>query len=104
MTFLFALLAALAFASGGVLMKHADGLRAAGPTAGYIALFAVGAVLQSLAMRGHDLGALYVLILGLEAALAFGFGVLLFGEPVTALRVTALALTVAGIALLRTTA
>lgn len=101
MKLILALLAALSFTSGGVLMKHADGARHVAPTIGFIGLFAVGALLQSYAMRGADLGALYILVLGAEAALAFGFGVWLFGESVTPVKVAAVALVVAGIALLR---
>lgn len=37
-----AMLAALAFTTGGVVMKHAAGVRHAGPVAGYVILFALG--------------------------------------------------------------
>lgn len=96
-------LAALAFTVGGVFMKHADGLRHALPVAGFVALFAFGAAMQSQAMRGSELGATYVLVLGLEAALAFGLGVAFFGEAVTSAKVSAVVLIVVGIALLRST-
>lgn len=96
-----ALLAALAFTAGGVLMKQAEGLRHAGPVAGFVALFAVGAALQSQAMRGAELGATYVLVLGLEAILAFGLGVVLFQEAVTPMKLAAVVLIIAGIAVLR---
>ncbi len=94
-------LAALAFTLGGVFMKYADGLTHAGPTAAFVALFGVGAVLQSRAMRGAELGTTYILVLGLEAILAFGLGVWLFGESVTVPKAAAVVLIVAGIALLR---
>ncbi len=96
-----ALLAALAFTSGGVAMKHADGLQHAVPVTIFVALFSLGAVLQSQAMRGTDLGVTYILVLGLEAALAFGMGAVFFGEAVTLQKTTAVALIVAGIAFLR---
>lgn len=96
-----AILAALSFTGGGVLMKHADGLRHTWPVVGFIALFSVGAAIQSQAMRGAELGTTYVLVLGLEAALAFGFGVAIFGETATAPKITAVMLIVAGIAILR---
>lgn len=101
MTLTMPILAALAFTLGGVFMKHADGLRHAGPVAGFVALFGVGAALQSQAMRRAELGPTYILVLGLEAILAFGLGVWLFGESVTPARVAAVVLIVAGIALLR---
>ena len=101
MPFILAVLAALAFTTGGVLMKYADGLRHAAAVAGFVALFAAGAMLQSLAMRGSELGVTYVLVLGLEAVLAFGLGVTIFHEEPTVTKLTAVALVVVGIALLR---
>lgn len=101
MTLMLSILAALAFALGGVFMKYADGLRHAGPIVGFVTLFGAGAAVQSLAMRGAELGATYILVLGLEAMLAFGLGVSLFGETVTGSKVSAVVLIVAGIALLR---
>jgi multidrug transporter EmrE-like cation transporter len=96
-----ACLAALAFTTGGVFMKQADGVRHALPVAAYVMLFGVGAALQSQAMRGTDLGATYVLVLGLEAALALTMGVLLFGESITVQKAGAVLLIVVGIAVLR---
>ena len=98
---LLAILAALAFTAGGVFMKYADGARHAVPVAGYLALFAIGATLQSQAMRGTGLGATYVLVLGLEAAIACGLGVVLFDETATWRKLASVILIVAGIALLR---
>jgi len=98
---LLAILAALSFTSGGVFMKYADGARHAVPVVAYITVFGIGAVLQSQAMRGTGLGATYILVLGLEAALAFGLGVVLFDEAATWRKLAAVTLIVAGIALLR---
>jgi hypothetical protein len=39
-----------------------------------------GEGLQSQAMRGTELGPTYIMVLGLEAALAFGFGTFIFGR------------------------
>jgi multidrug transporter EmrE-like cation transporter len=103
MPMLLAFSAALAFTTGGVFMKYADGVERPGPVAGFVVLFAVGAALQSLAMRGEELGVVYILVLGLEAALAFGLGILLFDEAASARKVAAVALIVGGIALLRWT-
>ena len=94
-------IAALAFTVGGVFMKHADGVRNASATALFLLLFAFGAVIQSQAMRGAELGATYVVVLGLEAALALAFGTLLFAEPLTMPKIGAVVLIVSGIALLR---
>jgi quaternary ammonium compound-resistance protein SugE len=101
MRFALPVLAALAFAVGGVFMKGADGVRHPWPVTAFVALFSVGAALQSLAMRGEELGVTYILVLGLEALLAFGLGVWLFGETLKVSKVVAVLLVVAGIALLR---
>jgi quaternary ammonium compound-resistance protein SugE len=97
-----AALAAFAFTLGGVLMKYADGLNRPLPAVGFLVLFGAGAVAQSLALRDVELGTTYILVLGLEAALAFGFGIVLFGESVTATKAAAVLLILTGIALLRT--
>lgn len=101
MYLLLASLAALAFTTGGIFMKQADGLRHALPIAGFLGLFGVGAALQSQAMQGADLGATYILVLGLEAALAYAMGVAFFGEAVTIQKSAAVVLIVVGIAFLR---
>jgi multidrug transporter EmrE-like cation transporter len=95
------LLAALAFTAGGIVMKVADGVRLSFATASFLALFAAGAALQATALRGADLGPTYVVVLGLEAALALVFGTLFYAEPVTVPKLAAVLLIVAGIALLR---
>lgn len=102
MQFALMALAALAYTLGGILMKHADGLRHLTLAGGFLVLFAIGAVLQSLAMRNSDLGTTYVIVLGLEAALALTFGVFLFAEPITITKFVAVLLIVSGISLLRT--
>jgi small multidrug resistance pump/quaternary ammonium compound-resistance protein SugE len=94
-------LAALAFTVGGVFMKYADGLRNTWASVLFLVMFGIGAVLQSQAMRGGELGVIYILVLGLEAALAFGFGTIIFGEAVTLTKIVAILLIVSGIALLR---
>lgn len=94
-------LAATAFALGGVLMKLAQGLSRPLPTLGYLALFGVGAVLQALALRQEALGVVYLAVLGLEAALTLVFSVALFHEGLSPTRVLAVGLILAGVALLR---
>jgi quaternary ammonium compound-resistance protein SugE len=90
-----------AFTAGGVFMKHADGLRNLMPSALFLTLFALGASLQSQALRRAELGVTYILILGIEAMLAFGFGVLFFSETVTLAKAGAILLILAGAVLLR---
>jgi quaternary ammonium compound-resistance protein SugE len=98
---LLGLLAALCFASGGFFMKHAEGMRHVTPTLTFLVLFGVGAILQSHAMRGTGMAVTYVLVLGLEAVLAVGLSVWLLGESMPPAKVAGIAVTLAGIALLR---
>lgn len=98
---LLGLLAALCFTIGGLFMKSADGVRHLAPAVGFLLLFGAGAVLQSYAMRGAGMAVTYVLVLGLEAALAVGFGVGLLGESLSPAKLAGMGLTLVGIALLR---
>jgi multidrug transporter EmrE-like cation transporter len=92
---------AVSFTTGGIFMKLSDGLSKPWPTVCLFACFLFGACLQTLAMRGEDLGVTYIVVLGVEAILAFLFGWWLFGEAVTWLKVAAVGLIVLGIVGLR---
>jgi multidrug transporter EmrE-like cation transporter len=95
------LLAAVSFTAGGVSMKYSQGLTQIGPSVLVAVLFLAGAACQALAMRREDMAVVYIFVLGLECVLAFVFGVMIFGEAVTAARVGAVALITLGIVLLR---
>jgi multidrug transporter EmrE-like cation transporter len=69
--------------------------------AGYVILFALGSLLRSQAMKGKERGPIYILVLGLEAALAFGVGAMLFDEAATWRTLIAVTLIVLGMALLK---
>lgn len=101
MHLILASLAAVSFTVGGIFMKRADGLQHVPSAAVFLLLFAAGAIIQSQAMRGTELGATYIVVLGLEAGLALAFGTLLFAEPLTLAKGSAVVLIVSGIALLR---
>lgn len=76
-----ALAAAAAFTVGGVFMKLSQGMTRLLPTLAVLGLFAVGAALMTLSVEARgELGAAYLVTLGLETVLAFAFGALLFGE------------------------
>jgi small multidrug resistance pump/quaternary ammonium compound-resistance protein SugE len=93
--------AALAFTIGGIFMKLSQGLTQPLPTLAMLGLFVVGAALLtvSIDVRG-ELGPAYLVVLGLEAILAFAFGALLFGEHATMTRLLGLALLIAGMVLI----
>ena len=93
--------AAVSFACGGVLMKYADGLRNPNPSMFVFLLFVLGAALQIVAMRGTDLSVTYLVVLGLEAVLSFMFGLVVFKESITLLKVVGAIIVVLGIIVLR---
>jgi multidrug transporter EmrE-like cation transporter len=101
MTTLLSVTAAVAFALGGVCMKYSEGLRRPLPTAAMFILFCAGAAAQTVAMRHAEMGATYILVLGLESILAFTLGVLVFSESAAPARILAVLLITAGIVLLR---
>jgi multidrug transporter EmrE-like cation transporter len=95
------ILAALFFTVGGVFMKLSDGLTRFWPTVIVFALFVIGAALQALAMKREDLAVTYLLVVGLESVLAFLFGVLVFSESCTPVRIAGVLLITGGIVSLR---
>ena len=95
------ILAALFFTVGGIFMKLSDGLTRFWPTLIVFALFAIGAALQTLAMKREDLAVTYLLVVGLKSILAFMFGVLLFSESCHPARIAGVLLITCGIISLR---
>ena len=93
--------AAISFTCGGIFMKLSEGLTRPGPTVLLFAFFALGALLQTLAMRGEELGVTYIVVLGVEAIFAFLFGLVLFGETVTLMKAGGIIAVVLGIVALR---
>jgi multidrug transporter EmrE-like cation transporter len=95
------ILAALFFTVGGVFMKLSDGLTKFWPTVIVFALFLIGAALQTLAMKREDLAVTYLWVVGLESILAFVFGVLVFSESCTPVRIAGVLLITGGVVSLR---
>lgn len=102
MYLLMVLVAAISFVIGGVYMKLSEGLSQLVPTLLVYLFYVAGASLQTFAMRNSDLGVTYLFVLGLESVLAFWFGVLLFQEDYSYLKLLGMSLIVAGIILLHT--
>lgn len=98
---LLAVLSAVCFTTGGVFMKHSDGLTKLFPTLAVFGLFIVGACFNILLMKREDLGVAYVFVLGIEAVLAFLLGVWIFKEPLLLPRMLGVALIMIGILLLK---
>lgn len=82
-------------------MKKAAGISNLLPAAAFAVLFLAGAVLQSLGMRRLDMGAAYIAVLGLEAALALFFSVAILHEGYSGTRIFAVLLILIGVVLLR---
>lgn len=93
--------AALLYTVGGYCMKLSKGFAVAGPSVGVFACFCAGAALQTLAMRRESMTVTYVVVLGLEAVIAYLLGTFWLQEPTSAAKIAGVVLVVAGIALLR---
>jgi multidrug transporter EmrE-like cation transporter len=101
MYFIIVLLAAISFTIGGIYMKLSQGLTELIPSLLVYFFFILGASLQAFAMRDTSLGVTYVIVLGCEAVLAVLFGVLLFKENYSLLKLLGVSLIVTGITFLR---
>jgi multidrug transporter EmrE-like cation transporter len=70
------------YSAGGYFMKLSQGLTVRVPTAMVFLCFCLGAALQTVAMRDEALTVTYVIVLGLEAVVAYLLGtVLLQNRP-----------------------
>jgi multidrug transporter EmrE-like cation transporter len=95
-------LAALSFSIGGYFMKLSAGLTHLRPTLLMFGFFSVGAVLQTVAMRGEQMVVTYIVVLGFEAITALVLSMVLLNESGSVSKFAGVALVVAGIVLLRT--
>jgi quaternary ammonium compound-resistance protein SugE len=82
-------------------MKLSDGFTKLGPTAATFAAMAVSIGLLGLAMKSLPLGTAYTVWTGIGAVGAFVVGIVVLGEAVTLLRVTAAVLIVSGLVLMK---
>jgi quaternary ammonium compound-resistance protein SugE len=97
------ILASIVFAVGGLFMKVSQGMSRPWPTIAFSVLFLAGAMLQSLGMRGADMGVSYVFVLGVEALVATGLSAGYLHEGFPPSRIAAVLLVVVGVAWLRRT-
>lgn len=93
--------AALCFSIGGYFMKLSAGLTHFRPTVLVFTLFAFGAGLQTVAMRGEQMSITYVVVLGFEAITAFSLGVFFLKESSSMPKLAGVGLVLVGILLLR---
>jgi len=97
----FVVVASLAFAIGGGLMKVAAGSHGVWPIVGAAGLFVVGALLLTRAVRTEGLSVAYVAGLGIEAFVSVAIGRYVFAERLTPPQAIGLVLIAAGIASIR---
>lgn len=98
------IIAAFSYSVGGYYMKLSDGLTKSGPTLLLLALFGLGAILQSIAMRHAEMTITYIAVLGLEALASLCLGLLFLGEGVTPAKLIGVLLVAGGVIVLRATA
>lgn len=101
MAWLLLVLAGLLEIVWAYFMKRSQGFTLPGPSAVTIATMIVSFALLSVSMRTLPLGTAYTVWTGIGAVGAFAVGIVVLGEPVTALRLLAAALIVGGIVLMR---
>jgi multidrug transporter EmrE-like cation transporter len=101
MNLVYLMTAALCFAAGGLFMKASSGATRLPPTAAFLFLFIIGALLQARAMLRADMSVVYTAVLGLEAVAAVLFSVALLHEAFSWRRGFAVAIIVAGVMMLR---
>lgn len=92
--------ATLSFVFGAVCMKLSAGLSQIVPTIMVYLFFVSGVSLETLAMRDGQLGTTYLFVAGLEAVLAFVFGITMFQEHQSTIKLVGLSLIVAGLVFL----
>ncbi len=96
------LLAACFYATGAVFMKQSDCFSRMWPTTLLFVCFVIGAAVQTKSMRHAEMSTNAMVVIALEAVLAFGFGFLFFREAISLPKMSGVALVVAGVYLLRT--
>ena len=82
-------------------MKQSEGFTKLGPSVVTIATMIASFALLSLAMKTLPLGTAYTIWTGIGAVGAFAVGVLVLGEPASALRMVAAVLIVSGLVLVK---
>lgn len=82
------------------LLKLSDGFSRLWPTLGFVVAAVGSFALLSWAVRDLPVGTAYAVWTGIGAVGTALLGMILFGEPVTAGRITAIALIVGGVVLL----
>lgn len=97
MPWLILVIAALFETVWAIGLKYTDGFTRLWPSVGTLAAMAVSVALLAVAMKSLPVGTAYAIWVGIGAVGTVILGVVLFGEPVNALRMASVALIVAGL-------
>ena len=97
MSWLILLLAGLFEVAWAIGLKYTDGFTRPLPTLLTVCAIIVSLALLSLAMKGLPLGTAYAIWTGIGAIGTLIAGVILFGEPITLLRMASAALIICGL-------
>lgn len=95
------LTAALAEVAWSQSIKPTEGFTRPLPTLLCLALAVAAVYPLTLAMRDIPVGTAYAVFTGLGATGAVTLGILIYGDPITALRVTGITLVVSGVVILQ---
>ncbi|HEX4981481.1 MAG TPA: SMR family transporter [Ilumatobacteraceae bacterium] len=90
------IVASCLFASGGALMKVSDGFSRVWPSAGVIIMFGVGVFLFARALRTEGLSTVWIVGLGIEAAVSVVLGLCLFSEQFSNFQIAGIVLILGG--------
>lgn len=97
MSWLILLLAGLFEMAWAIGLKYTDGFTRPLPTLLTVSAIIISLALLSLAMKGLPLGTAYAVWTGIGAIGTLIAGVILFGEPITLLRMASAALIICGL-------
>lgn len=97
MTYVYLALAIVFEVGWALCMKASEGLTRPPATAATVVLYLLSLVFLALATRKLDVGIAYAIWAGLGAAIIAVGGVVIFREPMTALKVVSMLLVIAGV-------
>jgi multidrug transporter EmrE-like cation transporter len=90
------IVASCLFASGGALMKVSDGFTRVWPSAGVLIVFGLGAYLFARALRTEGLSTVWIVGLGIEAAVSTVLGLWFFSEQFSSFQIAGIVLILGG--------
>lgn len=97
MPWLILVLAGLFEIGWAIGLKYSDGFTRPWPTAATIAAMAISLALLGIAMRSLPVGTAYAIWVGVGAVGTVILGIVLFDEPLSALRIGSVCLIIAGL-------